>query len=42
MLIETILEMSYCQLNISKNKQEILPFGEALELISIFGPTDPK
>ena len=36
MLNVTILEMSYSQLNFGKNKLEILPFREALELISIF------
>ena len=39
---ETILEMPYCQLNFGKNKLEILPFWGTLELISVFGHTDPK
>ena len=42
MLNETILEIPYCQLNLRKNKLEILHFWGALELISIFGPTGPK
>ena len=42
MLNKTILEMPYCQLNFGKNKLEILPFGGALELIYISGPTGLK
>ena len=42
MLNETVLEMSYCQLNVGKNRLEVMPFWGALELISIFGPTGLK
>ena len=39
MLSETILEMPYCQLNLGKNKLEILPLGGRGEELGAYSHT---